>query len=197
MTFTQEKLNKARKEKSRRRHYPDRSDGTDSLGLFHRCRPSPYYSWVSSCIMVFEACSAFTRVTTCRLTESPFATLYTGGSGGFVASTAAPIVTGWSNPVPRRVCLPLWTRAPSRRPVTAMLRQPCPSQPRTYIGNLHWDWYSKRGHFTSSSSRSPYAHLSKLTLMPILKMRELDFRGRFGEKVSLCASRRSVLLQPL
>ncbi len=62
--------------------------------------------------------------------------------------------------------------------------------------NLHWDWYSKRGHFTSSSSRSPYAHLSQLTLMPMVKMRELDFRGRFGEKVSLCASRRSVLLQP-
>ena len=56
--------------------------------------------------MGFEACSAFTHVTTCRLTESPFATLYTGGSGGFVASTAAPIVTGWSDPVPGRVFPP-------------------------------------------------------------------------------------------
>ena len=58
----------------------------------------------------------------------------------------------------------------------------------------HW---RKRGRFTSSSSRSPYAHLSKLTLMPIVKMRQIDSRGRFGEKVSLCASRRSGLLQPL
>jgi hypothetical protein len=40
-----------------------------------------------------------------------YATLYTGGSGGFVASTAAPIATGWSDPVPGRIFLPLWTRA--------------------------------------------------------------------------------------
>jgi hypothetical protein len=68
--------------------------------------PSPHYSWVSSCITSFEACSAFTRVTTCRLAESPYATLYTEGSGGFVASTAAPIATGWSDPVPGRVFHP-------------------------------------------------------------------------------------------
>ncbi len=83
--------------------------------LLHRRRPSPHYRWVGSCITVFEACSAFTRVTTCRLAKSPYATLYTGGSGGFVASTAAPIATGWSDPVPGRVCLPLWTSAFSRR----------------------------------------------------------------------------------
>jgi hypothetical protein len=74
--------------------------------LLPRHRPSPGYGWVGSCITSFGACSAFTRVTTCRLTESPFATLYTGGSGGLVASTAAPIVTGWSDPVPGRVFSP-------------------------------------------------------------------------------------------
>src|ERR1017187_2975139 len=58
--------------------------------LLHRLRPSPDYSWVGSCIISFEACSAFTRVTTCRLAKSPYATLYTEGSGGFVASPAAP-----------------------------------------------------------------------------------------------------------
>jgi hypothetical protein len=79
--------------------------------LLHRLRPSPDNSWVGSCINIFEACSAFTRVTTCRLTKSPYATLYTGGSGGFVVSTAAPIVTGWSDPVPGRVYLPLWSSA--------------------------------------------------------------------------------------
>src|ERR1700739_2556388 len=79
--------------------------------LLHRLRPSPHYSWVGSCITFFEACSAFTRVTTCRLAESPCATLYIGGSGGFVASTAAPIATGWSDPVPGRVYLPLWSNA--------------------------------------------------------------------------------------
>ncbi len=60
----------------------------------------------------FEACIAFTCVTTCRLTKSPYATLYTGGSGGFVASTAAPIVTGWSDPVPGRVFSPRCGPAP-------------------------------------------------------------------------------------
>src|SRR6059058_5234105 len=96
-----------------RRHYPGRIDRTDSLmtALLHRLRPSPDYSWVGSCINSFEACSAFTRVTTCRLAKSPYATLYTGGSGGFVAATAAPIATGWSDPVPGRVYLPLWSSA--------------------------------------------------------------------------------------
>jgi hypothetical protein len=79
--------------------------------LLHRLRPSPDNSWVGSCIISFVACSAFTRVTTCRLAKSPYATLSTGGSGGFVASTAAPIATGWSDPVPGRVYLPLWSSA--------------------------------------------------------------------------------------
>jgi hypothetical protein len=87
--------------------------------LLHRLRPSPHYSWVGSCITFFEACSAFTRVTTCRLTESPYATLSTRGFSGFVTSTAAPIVTGWSDPVPGRVYLPLWTSTFSRRTVMA------------------------------------------------------------------------------
>src|ERR1019366_7137240 len=54
-----------------RRHYPGRIDGTDSLMTLHRLRPSPDYSWVGSCIISFEACSAFTHVTTCRLAKSP------------------------------------------------------------------------------------------------------------------------------
>jgi hypothetical protein len=71
----------------------------------------------------FEACSAFTRVTTCRLAKSPYATLYTGGFGGFVTSTAAPIATGWSDPVPGRVFLPAVVQCLSRRTVIGMLRQ--------------------------------------------------------------------------
>ena len=47
------------------------------------------------------------------------ATLYTEGSNGFVASAVASIATGWSEPVPGRVCLPLWTGAFSRRTVIA------------------------------------------------------------------------------
>jgi hypothetical protein len=79
--------------------------------LLRRLRPSPDYSWVSSCIISFVACLAFTHVTTYRLAKSPYATLCTGGSDGFVAFTAAPIATGWSDPVPRRIYLPLWTSA--------------------------------------------------------------------------------------
>src|ERR1035437_2428656 len=86
--------------------------------MLHRRRPSPDYSWVGSCINSFEACSAFTRVTTCRLAKSPYATLYTEGSGGFVASTAAPIATGWSDPVPGRVFPPAVDQRLSRRTVT-------------------------------------------------------------------------------
>jgi len=93
--------------------------------LLPRRRPSPDNSWVSSCIISFVACSAFTHVTTYRLAESPNATLYTGGSDGFVTSTAAPIATGWSDPVPGRALLPLWTSAFSRRTAIAWLRRSC------------------------------------------------------------------------
>jgi hypothetical protein len=95
----------------------------DSLVRFHRRRPSPDYSWVGSCIISFEACSAFTRVTTCRLAESPYATLSTRGFSGFVASTAAPIATGWSDPVPGRVFHPAVDQRLSRRTVIAWLHQ--------------------------------------------------------------------------
>jgi hypothetical protein len=80
------------------------------------------YSWVGSCINSFQACSAFTRVTTCRLAKSPYATLYTGGSGSFVAS-AAPIATGWSDPVPGWVFSPAVVQCLSRRTEVARLGQ--------------------------------------------------------------------------
>jgi hypothetical protein len=38
-------------------------------------------------------------------------TLYTGGSDGFVASTAAPIATEWNEPVLGRDSHPQWTSA--------------------------------------------------------------------------------------
>jgi hypothetical protein len=83
--------------------------------LLHRRRPSPDYSWVGSCMISFEACSAFTHVTTCRLTKSPYATLFTGGSGGFVASTAAPIATGVERSSSRAGLSPAVVQCLSRR----------------------------------------------------------------------------------
>jgi hypothetical protein len=69
----------------------------------HRLRPSPTVGRVGSCIGCFGACSVFTLHY--GLHDSPSrlkATLYIRGSGSFVASAAAPIATGWSEPVPGR-----------------------------------------------------------------------------------------------
>jgi hypothetical protein len=49
--------------------------------------------------------------------QDAIATLDTKGSDRFVTSAAASTATGWSEPVPGRVCLPLWTGAFSRRTV--------------------------------------------------------------------------------
>jgi len=50
-----------------RRHHPGRSDRTCPHVLSYRHRPSPKFRRVSSCITLFEACSAFTHVTACTL----------------------------------------------------------------------------------------------------------------------------------
>jgi hypothetical protein len=74
---------------------------TRALGLFAHLsqhqRPSLFLSQVGSRITLFEACSAFTRITACVLAESPFVTLSVGGFSGFIAFTTAPIATGWSD----------------------------------------------------------------------------------------------------
>jgi len=57
-------------------------------------RPSPTFSGVGIRITLFEACSAFARVTACLLAKSPVAILYTNGFVEFVASPDAPIATG-------------------------------------------------------------------------------------------------------
>ena len=91
-----------------RRHYPGGPLGSDRSwgGLFQpfpihpqRRRPSPSDCKVGVHIGRFEACSTFTRVTACRLAASPKRHICLEGSDGFVSSTAAPIATGWSDPV--------------------------------------------------------------------------------------------------
>ena len=48
-------------------------------------------------IVLFEACSAFTRVTACTLALSPyFVTRLPEGFSHFVTSIAAPVASGWS-----------------------------------------------------------------------------------------------------
>jgi hypothetical protein len=55
------------------------------------------------------------RITACRLAKSPKATLYIRGSGNFVTSVAAPIASGWSEPVPGRGFQPAVDQRLSRR----------------------------------------------------------------------------------
>ena len=52
---------------------------------------------VGLCNVLFEDCSAFTRVTACTLAKSPNVTLYTRGFRHFVTSMTAPIASGWRN----------------------------------------------------------------------------------------------------
>ena len=47
-------------------------------------------------IVLFEACSAFTRVTACTLALSPIRDTLTEGFSHFVSSMTAPIASGWS-----------------------------------------------------------------------------------------------------
>src|SRR5215467_4442668 len=47
-------------------------------------------------IVLFEACSAFTRVTACTLALSPIRDTHSEGFSYFVTSTAAPVASGWS-----------------------------------------------------------------------------------------------------
>ena len=47
-------------------------------------------------IVLFEACSAFTRVTACTLALSPMRDTHSEGFSYFVTSIAAPVASGWS-----------------------------------------------------------------------------------------------------
>src|SRR5215471_4062388 len=47
-------------------------------------------------IVLFEACSAFTRVTACTLALSPIRDTLSEGFSHFVASMTAPVASGWS-----------------------------------------------------------------------------------------------------
>jgi len=51
---------------------------------------------VGLCNVLFEACSAFTRVTACTLAGSSKMTRYIRGFSHFVTSMTAPITSGWS-----------------------------------------------------------------------------------------------------
>jgi hypothetical protein len=67
------------------------------LDPFRRISLPRYGCQVGLCIVLFEVCSAFTRVTACTLALPPyFVARFTEGFSGFVTSTAAPVASGGS-----------------------------------------------------------------------------------------------------
>src|SRR6266850_3322106 len=85
------------------RHYPGAASGrTASLTSPSRVSLPRKGHRVGLRIVLFEACSAFTRVTACTLALSPIRDTLSEGFSHFVTSIAAPAASGWSG---RRVGL--------------------------------------------------------------------------------------------
>src|SRR5437879_5284996 len=86
-----------------RRPYPGRSDGTCSLVQFHSLRPS-HELWAGRLLHhYFRGLLSVHSRYSLHARRVALATLCTRGFSSLVASTAALIATGWSEPVPGRV----------------------------------------------------------------------------------------------
>src|SRR5712672_4186239 len=86
------------------RHYPGAASGrTASLTSPSRISLPRKGRRVGLRIVLFEACSAFTRVTACTLALSPIRDTLIEGFSHFVTSMTAPIASGWSG-LPGGVC---------------------------------------------------------------------------------------------
>jgi len=94
---------------------PAGSMETCSLVLSHRLRPSPNRRRVGSCIVGFEACSAFTHVTACMLTESPMRPSTPKASAASLPPPLLRLLPGGANQFPGGISLPLRISAFSRR----------------------------------------------------------------------------------
>jgi hypothetical protein len=81
-----------------RRHYPGTaSERIASLISSRRISLPRKGCRVDLRIVLFEACSAFTRVTACILALSPIRDTLIEGFSHFVTSMTAPIASGWSD----------------------------------------------------------------------------------------------------
>jgi hypothetical protein len=86
------------------RHYPGAASGrTASLTSPSRISLPRKGRRVGLRIVLFEACSAFTRVTACTLALSPIRDTLTEGFSHFVSSMTAPVASGWSG-LPGGIC---------------------------------------------------------------------------------------------
>ena len=81
-------------------------------------------------IVLFEACSAFTRVTACTLALSPIRDTLTEGFSHFVSSMTAPVASGWSG------CRVGLAPTGKRRLSTAHTRNRLPATKRVFR-----DWF--------------------------------------------------------
>jgi hypothetical protein len=84
---------------------------TCSLVHSHRLRPSPNRRRVGPCIVVFEACSAFTHVTACMLAESPMRPSTPKASAASLPPLLLRLLPGGTNQLPGGISLPLRTSA--------------------------------------------------------------------------------------
>src|SRR5271163_4570027 len=99
------------------RHYPGAASGrTASLTSPSRISLPRKGRRVGLRIVLFEACSAFTRVTACTLAPLPIRDALSEGFSYFVTSIAAPVASGWS------VCRVGLAPTGKRRLVTAHTR---------------------------------------------------------------------------
>src|SRR5258707_7854497 len=79
------------------RHYPGAAPGRPYFAHSpSRVRLPRKGRRVGLRIVLFEACSAFTRVTACTLALSPIRDTLSEGFSHFVTSIAAPAASGWS-----------------------------------------------------------------------------------------------------
>src|SRR5450756_2525759 len=80
-----------------RRHYPGAASGRIASLISSRRISLPRKGCrVGLRIVLFEACSAFTRVAACTLALSPIRDTLIEGFSHFVTSVTAPIASGWS-----------------------------------------------------------------------------------------------------
>ena len=89
---------------------PSRPDFCDNIGRISLPRKG---CRVGLRIVLFEDCSAFTRVTACTLALSPSRDTHSEGFSQFVTPVAAPVASGWS------VCRVGFTPTGKRRLLTA------------------------------------------------------------------------------
>ena len=89
-----------------RRHYPGRTERADSLATAPSTSAFPRLQLGQLLHYQFRGLLSVHSRYDLQTRQVAYATLYTGGSDGFVTSTADPIATGWSDPVPGRVLIP-------------------------------------------------------------------------------------------